>query len=183
MNTSKTIFVVLLAIMLLSVMPVVAVVEEETPTEIIPRESSIIDFYPITASISEIFLLPDLKVNNSYYYSADNDYPVVGGHFGIIFDITNIGFSTFNADVTVSCSSDRYFPNTLPVNENNIIKRVSSLYLAPGQTTRVVLVNYRPWGEFDKPGRDYLDFKVETNAPEENKENNEGTFRFVVRPK
>ena len=127
--------------------------------------------------------LPDLMVSNPRYYSATYDNPVVGAPFGVAFDITNIGSVTFNNETTVWCSSDRYFSPTLPLNKNNIVESLGSLYIVPGQTITVALANYRLWGELDKPGVDYLDFGVKTNAPEEDKINNDGEFKFVVKSK
>ena len=133
--------------------------------------------------IEELFPLPDLEVSNPRYYSAAYDSPVVGAPFGVAFNITNIGSVTFNSETTVWCSSDRYFSLTLPLSENNFVNSSRSLYIVPGQTITVALANYRPWGELNKPGVDYLDFGVKTNAPEEDKTNNDGKFKFVVKSK
>jgi hypothetical protein len=127
--------------------------------------------------------LPDLRVSNPRYYSADSDRPVIGTPSGIRFDITNIGTTLFHGETIVWFSSDRYFSDTLPLNVNNIVEMRSSYYIVPGQTITVALANYRPWGELNKPGVDYLDFGVKTYAPEEDKTNNNGEFKFVVKSK
>ena len=127
--------------------------------------------------------LPDLMVSNPRYYSASHDSPVIGAPFGVAFDITNVGDVTFNGETIVWCSSDRYFSKTLPLNKNNIIENQGNLYIVPGQTITVSLANYRPWGKLDKLGEDYLNFGVRTDVPEEDKENNDGKFEFVVEPR
>ena len=131
----------------------------------------------------ELFSLPDLEVSNPRYYSADSDSPVIGAPSGIKFDITNNGAVLFRGDTIVWFSSDRYFSDTLPLNKNNIVEMRSSYQIFPGQTITVALANYRPWGELDKSGADYLNFGVKTYTPEEDKTNNDGKFKFVVKPK
>ena len=131
----------------------------------------------------ELFSLPDLEVSNPRYYSTDSDSPVIGVPSGIKFDITNRGAGIFDGDTIIWFSSDRYFSDTLPSNVNNIVERRSSYYIIPGQTITVALENCRMWGELDKPGVDHFDFGVRTYVPEEDKINNDGIFKFVVKPK
>ena len=131
----------------------------------------------------ELFPLPDLEVSNPRYYSADSDSLVIGAPSGIKFDITNNGATLFHGDTVVWFSSDRYFSTSLPLNVNNIVEMRSSYYISPGQTITVALANYKPWGELDKPGVDYLNFGIRTYILEEDKTNNDGIFKFVVKPK
>jgi len=133
--------------------------------------------------VEELFPLPDLEVSNPRYYSAVSDSPVIGAPSGIKFDVTNIGSMLFHGETTVWFSSERYFSITLPSNVNNIVEMKSSYYILPGQTITVALANYRPWGELNKPGVDYFDFGIRTSVPEEDKANNDGEFKFVVKPK
>ncbi len=127
--------------------------------------------------------LPDLEVSNPRYYSAVSDTPVVGAPSGIKFDVTNIGTVLFNGKTTVWFSSDKYHSKSLPLNKNNLVEMQSDYQIFPGQTITVALANYRPWGELFRPGADHLNFGIKTLIEEEEKENNNGTFEFVVKPK